>query len=309
MTTPTGAGFTDPNFPNPHGPHDARIVIYGYTPNFALCILGIVLFAVSFFLHFVQLVRHRTWYFAPFSLACVMEVLGYIFRSLSSRKDPYHVIYFVIQYFCIVTAPVFISASIYVCLSKLIGWATLQGFDTTSRRWLNPRLILWGFIACDIAATVAQIAGAALIGSAESNQKSPTTPNDILLAGLAFQTFAFTIFLALLSAFVFSLRRDLNFRSAWEEKASFIFALGSTSLLVFLRTIFRLAETSQGVFGYLSSHEVYFGVLEFTPVVIAVWIMVVWHPGRWLPGGALANHQSTVSSSPSVRKEGLDETV
>lgn len=233
-----------------------------------------------------------------------MEVLGYIFRSLSSRKDPYHVIYFVIQYFCIVTAPVFISASIYVCLSKLIEWATAQGFDTKSRRWLNPKLILWGFVACDIAATVAQIAGAALIGSAESDQKSPKVPNDILLAGLAFQTFAFTVFLALLGTFVFQLRRDLSFRSAWTEKASFVFALGSSSLLVFLRTIFRLAETSQGVFGHLSSHEVYFGVLEFTPVAMAVWIMVVWHPGRWLPTGPLADHHQSgmSSSSPSVEK-------
>lgn len=30
MSSPTGAGFIDPNFSNPHGPHDARIVIYGY---------------------------------------------------------------------------------------------------------------------------------------------------------------------------------------------------------------------------------------------------------------------------------------
>lgn len=27
--TPTGAGFINPNFPNPQGPHDARIIIYG----------------------------------------------------------------------------------------------------------------------------------------------------------------------------------------------------------------------------------------------------------------------------------------
>lgn len=232
-----------------------------------------------------------------------MEVMGYIFRSLSSRKDPYHVIYFVIQYFCIVTAPVFISASIYVCLSKLIRWATEQGFDTKSRRWLNPIVILWGFVACDIVATVAQIAGAALIGSAESNQKSPKVPNDILLAGLAFQTFAFTIFLTLLGMFVFTLYRDLDFCSASTQKAPFIFALGSTSLLVFLRTIFRLAETSQGVFGYLSSHEVFFGMLEFTPVVIGVWIMVIWHPGRWLPNGALVDPQSSMSSSSSPPAE------
>ena len=31
--TPTGAGFQNPNFPNPHGPHDARVIIYGWVVN------------------------------------------------------------------------------------------------------------------------------------------------------------------------------------------------------------------------------------------------------------------------------------
>lgn len=30
---PSGSGFIDPNFPNPHGPDDARIIIYGYVPG------------------------------------------------------------------------------------------------------------------------------------------------------------------------------------------------------------------------------------------------------------------------------------
>lgn len=67
-------------------------------------------------------------------------------------------------------------------------------------------------------------------------------------------------------------------------------ALASASLLIYLRTIFRLAETSQGVFGYLSTHQVFFGVLEFAPVVLAVWILAVWHPGRWLPQHNLPDH-------------------
>lgn len=212
-----------------------------------------------------------------------MEVVGYIFRSLSSRKDPYSVINFVVQYFFIVVAPVFISASIYVCLSKLIGWAAAEGgFDTRSRAWLRPKLILWGFVACDVVATVLQIAGAGLIGSAESHRKSPAVPNDILLAGLVFQTFAFTIFLSLFAVFVVSLYRDRSLRPHLARKGPFFLALEVASLLVYLRTIFRLAETAQGVFGYLSSHEAFFGALEFAPIVIAVWVLGIWHPGRWI---------------------------
>jgi hypothetical protein len=49
------------------------------------------------------------------------------------------------------------------------------------------------------------------------------------------------------------------------------------SLLVFMPIIFRLAEASQGVGGYLSAHELFFGVLEFSPVGVAVLLLTVWH--------------------------------
>jgi len=58
-------------------------------------------------------------------------------------------------------------------------------------------------------------------------------------------------------------------------------ALYVASLLVFVPIVFRLAETSQGVGGCLSAHELLFGVLEFTPVGVAVLLLVVWH--RWGP--------------------------
>ena len=40
-----------------------------------------------------------------------MELVGYVSRTLSSKKNPYAVIYFVIQYFFIVVAPVMFSVS------------------------------------------------------------------------------------------------------------------------------------------------------------------------------------------------------
>lgn len=133
-STPETGGFIAPNFSNPNGPHDAHIIIYGYIPSFALCLLAIVLFTLSFFLHLFEVARYKTLYFLPLSLGCALETLGYIFRALSAHKDPYNIIDFIIQYFMIVTAPVFISASIYVCLSRLITWATLEGFDLGKSR-------------------------------------------------------------------------------------------------------------------------------------------------------------------------------
>lgn len=48
-------------------------------------------------------------------------------------------------------------------------------------------MLFWTFLACDIVTTIIQIAGAASIGAAESNGKSPKTANDVLIAGLAIQ--------------------------------------------------------------------------------------------------------------------------
>lgn len=68
--------------------------------------------------------------------------------------------------------------------------------------------------------------------------------------------------------------------TTFRKTRGFIGALEVSSLLVFLRTLFRLAETSQGVSGYLSSHEALFGALEFALMVLAMAILAIWHPGR-----------------------------
>lgn len=200
-----------------------------------------------------------------------MEVVGYVFRLLSSQQDPYSVPWFVMQYFFIVVAPVFFSAALYTVVSVLIN---AYGKEYAP---LPPRAILGIFITCDVVATITQIAGAALIGVAYSNGEDPTTPNHILLAGLAFQVFTFAVFLAVL---VWTLWRAR--RSSVKVSRSFLGALLVATLAVYLRTCFRLAETAQGLEHYLSTHEVFFGCLEFAPIVVSVYAFTYWHPGRWL---------------------------
>jgi RTA1 like protein len=257
-----------------------------------------VIFVIFLAAHLIQTITKRTWYFLPLAFGCVMEIVGYSARSLSAKRDPYHITYFVLQYFFIVTAPVFITASIYVCLNKLIAWAGGIGFNPDARRWLRPRFILWGFVFCDVVSTIMQVAGAALIGSAESNRKDPRTPNNILLAGLAFQSFAFVCFIIILCTFVGSLVSDRNIGSRLGGIRPFITALMIASVFILLRLTFRLAETAEGVFGYLMVHEAFFGALEFAPVVLAVGILAVWHPGRWIPP-ALATH-NTRKEAPTM---------
>lgn len=272
-------GYIDPAFPNPMGPHDATIIIYGYTPALALAVVGAVTFGLSTLFHLVQMLRYRTWYFSIIIVGAAMEVVGYIFRACSSQIDPYSIIYFVVQYFFIVCAPVFFSAAIYVVLVRFINKAGRQYAP------LPPKVIIIVFVVLDVVTTGIQVAGAALIGTAESNGKDPSTANDILLAGLAIQVFSFAVFFAILCACIWRVRHQKS-SNAWVSSSQaqlLMLALVTTSILIELRTIFRLVETAQGVFGYLSSHEVFFGCLEYLPVVLAVTTWNLLHPGYLAP--------------------------
>ena len=244
---------------------------YSYTPSFALGILAVILFLLALGLHLWLLLRHRTWYFCTVVIGTVMEVIGYIFRILASKINPYAVSYFVGQYFCIVVAPVFYSAAIYTLITVMINHVGRQYSP------LPPKLILWVFIVCDVIATGVQVAGAALVGTAYSNGRDPNAANNILLAGLAFQVFSFGLFIVLFVWFLAKAKRALN--SGLKVFAGAVFV---ATLLIYLRTCIRLAETAEGLLKFLSTHEAIFGCLEFAPIVIAVYLFVYWHPGRWL---------------------------
>lgn len=265
-----GRGYVDPNWPPPGGPNDAPVIIYGYTPSFALAVLATILFFIFFVVHLFQAIRYRTWYFITFSVGLSFEIVGYIARNLSAKVNPYNLIYFIIQYFFIVTAPVFLSAGIYTILSALIHRLGRE------HSVLRPKLILWIFITSDAIATITQIAGAALIGVRQSKRQDPTTANNILLAGLAYQVFSIGIFIILTAIFIFRARSKLRVNGLVAFTSAFIVA----TLLIYLRTCFRLAETAEGLGGDLSTREVFFGTLEFAPVVLAVFLFTVWHPGR-----------------------------
>ena len=77
-----------------------------YVPSFALCVVALILFAITLVGHSLLLVKYRTWYFSTLVVGLVMERVGYISRTLSSKSDPYSIVFFVIQYFFIVVAPV-----------------------------------------------------------------------------------------------------------------------------------------------------------------------------------------------------------
>lgn len=279
-------GYVDPNFPSPGGPNDSDIIIFGYRPSLVFPIIAIVTFAILALVHTYQAARYRTKFFSMVILASIFEIVGYIFR-IEAHGNPYDVRWFVVSYFMLVVSPVLYSAAIYACLSSLV----------------RGRWILATFVTLDVLTTVMQIAGAAGIGASESHRKDPTSFNNILIAGLAIQTFSILAFIGVLSVYIHSVRRGRHssssshsileedgprrtgpFAFGQKDKVAStgqLLALLGATLLVFARTVFRLGEAADGVLGPASSNEILFAMLDYFPIIIAVALLSIGHPGRY----------------------------
>ncbi|GAA6008373.1 RTA1 domain-containing protein [Rhodotorula paludigena] len=264
--------YNGPINPNP-AEGESGIIIYGYVPSQELQVVALITYGLALLLHLSNLARLKGTRVFSLLLAtcCAFEVIGYGCR-LASHYRPFVVNFFIVQYFFIVVAPVTASAAFYLALGQ-----ALRRLDRGGRTFLrfNPKILIIVMIIADTVTTIIQIVGAALIGVAESarfrdNGNSPVTSdqaNDILLAGLACQTASFLAFVILLGLCIWRSERTFT---AHHLPRFFSLVLFAASMLLMLRTTYRLAEIAQGVFGPAYSSEALFGCLEYLPVILAV---------------------------------------
>lgn len=159
------------------------------------------------------------------------------------------------------------------------------------------------FVCVDVFTIGLQVAGAALIGIAQSKTSDGEKPpistesaNKILLAGLSVQvsrkrapytttrpslmpflipsrkSLSFIIFLTLF--LIFAWRASGSKSSAKPDKLLLVSTLAA-ALLIFLRTLFRLAESAAGALSDIGTNQTLFACLEALPVFLAVIIWAV----------------------------------
>ncbi|CAD6913401.1 unnamed protein product, partial [Tilletia laevis] len=267
---------TFPRNPKDPVPSDEISVnIYGYEPSIVLGIVGSVVFFVGLVLHLVWFGRYKSsrTFQALLAFGCALEVVGYGARTAASQ-NPFVLNSFVLQYFFIVCAPIFLSAALYWALSVIIR--SRPEYRALSP--IGPRLLLGVFIFFDVVTIVAQVVGAAFVGVSESQsgkgQKPFITPeqsNNIVVGGLAVQSAAFLVFLLLFLIFVYRLQRHnyLSSQTTGPNKLMLL-TLAGTALLIYIRTLFRLAESAGGLLSYIATNQTLFGVFETLPIMLSV---------------------------------------
>ncbi|KAH8696963.1 parasitic phase-specific protein PSP-1 [Phaeosphaeriaceae sp. PMI808] len=260
---------------------------FAYRPLKSANMVFTILFGLSGLAFLAQSLAGRRW--LGFSIAmvtgCVLEVIGYAGRVVAYEKlwseGP-----FLTQIVCLTITPAFLAAGIYLCLSQVV---TVFGSENSR---ISPKSYPRIFVVCDFLSLVLQATSGG-IASASTHQHTPATKgNNIMIAGLAIQVFTLLIFIFL--ALDFAIRTMLRtrqldgaenaldyyhvkLRKSWPFRG-FLIALSLSTLCIFTRCVFRVAELSDGWSGHLMKKEHYFIGLENTIIIVAVIVLNVFHP-------------------------------
>ncbi|KAE8449644.1 hypothetical protein EG329_007974 [Mollisiaceae sp. DMI_Dod_QoI] len=253
-------------------PYKGGYYLWNYIPSVPAAIVFIVLFFLATAGHSFRMFSTRTWFCIPFVLGCLLEALGYIARRNAVNKTDNIALY--IQQSCfILIAPALFAASIYMTLGRTIRTVKGEAYSVIRVNWLTKI-----FVIGDIFSFLIQGGGAGMM----ANSKSVKLGEDIVLAGLGLQLVSFGIFF--ISAVIFETRMNQNptpesfaTRAPWKQTLRMLYIV---SILILIRSAFRIVEYVQGHDGYSLKHEWTLYAFDSAPMFIVTAVFFVWFPSR-----------------------------
>ncbi|KAJ5990327.1 hypothetical protein N7522_010534 [Penicillium canescens] len=252
--------------------------LYRYTPSLVAAIIFIVLFALATLYHLYQVVRTRSWYFTVFVVGGAFQIIGYICRALA-HDDKENIPIYSVGTIMILLAPPLYAASIYMTLGRLIVHLDAERLSLVPVKWLTAI-----FVTGDVIAFLMQAAGGGIMAS--GTLSAMTTGEHITIGGLAVQLVFFSIFIVASSIFHYRIRNNPTEKSLSRSRSTtwelVMTGLYVASILILIRSIFRLIEYAQGNDGYLISHEVFMYVFDSMLMFFTMVAMSIFHPSKIL---------------------------
>ncbi|KAI1766123.1 RTA1-domain-containing protein [Hypoxylon sp. FL1150] len=239
-----------------------------------LCFLGVYVFT-----------RRGALFLVAMALGLISEIIGYAGRIMSWHNQ-WSEDGFMIQICCLTVGPAFLAAGIYLCIRRIV---TVFGPENSR---IPPEFYTRIFIPCDIISLILQAAGGGMASAAFHTGHSTDKGDNIMIAGLSFQVLTLLVFMILCGDFFFNvLRRHralgsaaldqdpavVTIRRSWMFKG-FLAALALSTVCIFWRSVFRVAELSHGWQGELMGRQDLFVGFEGVLITVAVWVLNIFHP-------------------------------
>lgn len=153
-------------------------------------IIYLAVFTIQFVFFLAMVYKSRFhWFNITFVCGYGLEFAGFVGRVLSFSDNTFES-YYLLQFITLTIAPAFIMAGIYFLFAQCV---VILGRKFS---FLKPMWYSYFFIGADVFSLVVQSIGGAMASTASSNNRDPTTGKDIMIAGIVFQVFAMSCFLA-----------------------------------------------------------------------------------------------------------------
>lgn len=202
-----------------------------------------------------------------------VEIGGYIGRAAATDATdslpPY-----IVQYILILVAPALFAASIYMILARVMR-STRGEHHSLVRPTRLTRIFVWG----DVISFWTQVAGGSLQAMKKFNK---TIAERIVLVGLLVQIFMFSVFAIVALIWHRRMKKRptsaslIDTKSYWE---SIMYMLYSVSILIMVRSVFRVIEYAMGNDGYPLQHEWTLYAFDAALMVVTVVVFAWWYPG------------------------------
>jgi hypothetical protein len=223
-----------------------------------------------------------------------VEVVGYIGRAVSN-SNPLALGPFIAQALTILLAPPLFAASIYMVLGRTIVLLHAEHHSIISVKWLTKV-----FVGGDVLSFLTQSAGGGI--QTGNTLADYNLGQNLIMAGLGIQLAFFGFFIIVAGIFHFKIVRDptpiatsMGSSSGWRPSerswSAVLWTLYVVSLLILIRSVFRLIEYAGGNDGYLISHELFLYIFDALLMLGVLVVLLIFHPAEIVPGKHAAGEE------------------
>lgn len=273
----------------------STLKFFHYIPSKPLGIIGLVVFAVlALFLFFrILLSKSRLFlYILPFTAAA--ECIGYLIRALCSSGGTSMGKYMIMTLFLLLS-PNALALVNYKALGEVIKLSNIQ----KAPFFLRPKFVTWFFFSSDIFSFLLQGSG----GGLQINGNRAALGKTIILVGLVLQLIFFACFALITIRVHRSPKYNYSIEGQPNAKRNMMRCLYITLILLYIRSIYRVAEYTTGYDGVIASAEWGFYVFDGLAIALSFIVYSILFMDNYLPkrneinGGMIARKISSESTS------------
>ncbi|WXC65394.1 hypothetical protein SNK03_011197 [Fusarium graminearum] len=260
-------------------PVDACNSNYYFDPSFAANLAFCMLFGLTTIAHLAQAVLFKKRFCWVAIMGATWETIAFAFKTLGSH-DQQNLTYLTVGQILFLLAPLWINAFVYMGVARMVY------FGMPSQKLLGIKAVRMTllFVWLDVILFLVQGTGGVMLSNTDADSDTIDIGMKVYMAGVALQLAVVLVFSGITVFFYFKLRQ-LEGRSMGCMKW-LIWTMVAVLMLIVTRIVYRLVEFGPGVNAHntLLIHEGYPLGLDATPILIALVLLNIMHPGFVLRG-------------------------